>query len=226
MGIRVHKMLGYGLTDVLFDEDKYRIVDPRINVSSRLLDYGADAPTLDEYLAFSRDDSVAQLRLTVGGPNQSEGPLGPFECVVHDGEYGLGNVLCIRPVGTRAWGWYRYDDTMDWMEESTVHDQQNRVQVFDQGIYPFTNFMNAETGEKLGHEALVWVRARNSENADDSEVLDYLAELAGFASHEDAQRLVVPAVPDEVRALAQFGQLFTDDRVWMQLRPMLYVYWG
>lgn len=223
MGIRVHKMLGYGLTDVLFDKDKYRIVDPRINPGSRLLDYGADAPTLDEYLAFNSDDSIARpiTQLAVGSQPES-----PFECVVHDGEYGLGNVLCIRPVGTRAWGWYRYDDTMDWMEESTVHDQQNRVQVFDQGIYPFTNFMNTETGEKLGHEAMVWVRARNNENADLSEVLDYLAELAGFASHEEAQRLVVPAVPEEVRALAQFGQLFTDDRVWMQLRPMLYVYWG
>jgi hypothetical protein len=35
MGIHVHKVLGYGLTDVAYD--RYRIADPRINTDSRLL---------------------------------------------------------------------------------------------------------------------------------------------------------------------------------------------
>jgi hypothetical protein len=37
---------------------------------------------------------------------------------------------------------------------------------------------------------------------------------------------VVPKVPEEIRDLAEFGQLFTHAGVWRQLRPVLYTYWS
>lgn len=227
MGIRVHKMIGYGLTDVKVADDGYTLADERINANSILLDYDTDtdAANTDAYFEFAkqRDVSLSSRRMFSG--NDKDIPDDdPFESVVWEPEYGLGSVLCLRPVGTRTWGWYRSDDAMDWMEESYNHDQQNRVQVFDRGIFPFDGYMNAETGERIKQDIYTWVRARNSEG--DPDFLDTLAEIGGFQSHAEASRLVVPAVPEEVHVLAEFGQLFTSDDVWKQLRPMLYVYWG
>jgi hypothetical protein len=57
-------------------------------------------------------------------------------------------------------------------------------------------------------------------------VLDSLAQAAGFDSHADATSNVVPVVPEEIRDLAAFAGLFTDDTIWRQLRPLLYAYWS
>jgi hypothetical protein len=50
MSIRIHKFLGYGLTDI--ESDNCKITDPRINPNSPLLDVSstfADEDQLDDY---------------------------------------------------------------------------------------------------------------------------------------------------------------------------------
>lgn len=227
MGIRVHKLVGYGLDDVLADEDG-ELADPRINAASPLLESGHGDATTSGYFAWAaehKDDFGGMLP----GPGWFSAPLRenePYTATVHEGgEYGLSNVLLLRPVGELSWA--RSDDTIDYVEESFTHDQQNRVMRLRGGIYPYSgSWMRTDTGETLTDAALMWVRMVNSDRPVSARLLDSFAQEAGFADHDEALRLAAPTVPAPIRALAAYGDLFTDATVWRQLRPMLYVFWA
>lgn len=155
-----------------------------------------------------------------------------------DADGGLSNVLCITPVWLLD-SWNRNDDTMDWIEETYFskpgHDPQTSyVEVLKDGIYPYSGlWMHAQTGQALPGDGVRHWRImkdhyeEHPEKYDEDAALslDIWANAAGFDDHEDAVANCVPLVPDEVRHLVEFGQLFTSDDAYKHLRPMLYVYW-
>lgn len=56
--------------------------------------------------------------------------------------------------------------------------------------------------------------------------MNLLSEHLGFKDYAQANRYIAPIVPGEIRALAEFGDLFTSPDVLLQLRPLLYCYWS
>ena len=162
--------------------------------------------------------------------------LEPGRAAVYEAEYGDPNVLLLRPVSCPDW--FRREDTLDYAIEATsARAGQNYATVLPHAPYPFSGlFMDAATGARLPDKVMTWVRlqSRLREEPD----LDHavrarigrameiiaVAEL-GFKDGADAVERIVPCVPGEVRALAQFGDLFTSDDVWLQLRPALYTFW-
>jgi hypothetical protein len=81
----------------------------------------------------------------------------------------------------------------------------------------------------IGQQKNLQERAQITEQggyADYDEMLDKLAERADFIDHGDAIISVVPRALHGIRDLARYGQLFTNDDVWLQLRPLLYTYWS
>lgn len=266
MGIRVNKVLGYGLTDATkkieaedLPIDEAQEIDP-INWESPLLKYDEEAMSLDNYLAWlevNTDEYNIELvmlrkqleqydhfkantnytRLSVKDPRWKHEPVNAISRGDADG--GLSNVLCITPVWQLD-SWHRWDDAIDWVEESYFpkpghKEQTSYVKVVEDGIFPYSSlWMHAQTGESLpGDNVRNWVRMKNYYNKYpekfDGEAtkleLDIYASHAGFIDHEDALANCVPYVPEEIRNLAEFGELFTTDDAWMNLRPMLYVYW-
>lgn len=232
MGIRVHKFLGYGLTDV-------KPKDERINWDSWLLNYEG-APEPEEYLAWleSRQDdrrfSLDYAHLKHLAP--SDGKWDPRrsldECCVWRDEFGLPEVLALRPFAHPDW--CRFDDTIDYMEEtypwSDEWSQQNRVKVYEHGPWPYiARYMDKRDGRVLPQDIMVWWRLVN-DNPRDAEgrakALEIFAATCGFASHEEAAENVRPEVPEEIRDLAEFAALFTSETAWLQLRPLLYTYWA
>jgi hypothetical protein len=148
-------------------------------------------------------------------------------------------VLLLKPLTFRDW--HRSDSTIDYIEETYLcpsgqEPVSNRVTVLEHGIYPFNGlYMDKRTGEKLKHEAIWWIQAcsstreaeRKGEEPPLTEAhLDPLAKAVGFANAADARENIAPVVPDEIRDLAEFGELFTSPDVANQLRPLLYVYWS
>ncbi|MFE0472419.1 hypothetical protein ACFW2V_12465 [Streptomyces sp. NPDC058947] len=124
MGLRLHKVMGYGLTDVASKD--YRITDPRINADSFLLDRGEDASApqpYDEWLAerypafdpesakpnLDNLDAVLEQQLL-----EKSGAEDALKVVTWEGEYGLPNVLVVRPAGET--NWHRYNDPIDYQE--------------------------------------------------------------------------------------------------------------
>lgn len=235
MGIRVHKVLGYGLTDVRTDDSTgHRITDERINPDSSALSY--DAPPISEYREWLEDRSKAgdietDIELSMlRDPEPNERRLDLDDAVIHQGEFGLPNVLVVSPPTFRQWS--RFDDTMDWIEESYLRNptepQANRVETLRHGIYPFIGYMDSRTGEKLDDVIFSWIRATNPEASRpfDGDELDRLAQAAGFDDNGDAWANVAPIVPNDVKNIAQFLMLFTDDSALLQLRPVLYTCWS
>lgn len=238
MGIRIHKALGWGLSDVQPG------TDPRVNWGAEPFRYegraGAeyaawveenscarqpDAPywfTLDRALLSSRSPEAERFRAAR-----------VWESVTYSPEYGMPEVLVIRPFTQREWS--RFDDAIDFAAESVDHPgAENRCQPVRGGIFPHTGlFMDAETGENLPHGVIEWVRVRNAiadQGRDpdemDQALMKLAAQLTPYATRAEADARIVPRVPEEIRDVAAFLRLFTGDTVWRQLRPLLYTYWA
>lgn len=229
MGIRVNRFLGYGLTDV--QHEKYEITDDRINTSSWLLDF--EPPPNGAYLTWLSQRPEASgysidrwyLRDT---PEQKQRDL--CSCIAYSPEYGLPNVLALQPLAMTNWA--RHDDSIDYVQETWLRPQRkrqlNHVEEIPGCLYPWEGaYMDAQTGERLPQDILEWVRLRNDRPFPRREEgLEVLAQHFGFADHAEATARVVPVIPEEVRDLLEFSQLFSDDKAWRQLRPLLYTYWS
>lgn len=238
MDIRVHKALGYGLTDL-------KEADERINWDAPLLDYGALSGhaynlwlsdkyneskrlTGKSWVPFSLD--FAMLR---GEPELLRKDLRDA-CLTYETEGGMPQVMVLAPLGVS--GWSRFDDPIDYMTETYLgHGQEHHFEVFGHGIHPFNGvYMDARTGDKLPHSVLTWIRVKTSmESRGEKLSADKLAALdeivrdeTPFTSWAEAEKYTVPQVPEEIRDIAEFGQLFTDPLTWVQLRPVLYTYWA
>lgn len=255
MGIRVHKLLGYGLTDLQHDEKNgWKITDPRINPQGVL---GLDWEEREE--KFSRKNYAKWLREryeACGDYNGDKLDLAfdmveadhshknstkkcedPCQCFIHQGEYGMPNVLAVMPYVCR-WGndWYRYDTMIDYMEESRG-SQGNRVVVYEDCLYPWIQYWDVRTGElKKSDVACAYRRLVNAERDEKksrkrkkqsyTESKTSLAQLMGFDSLEDCEQFLHPAVPRCVQLLCEFCEVFTIPSMVRDLRPMLYVYWS
>jgi hypothetical protein len=229
VGIRVHKVLGYGLTDLASK-------DPCINWDSSLLAGQASAAEYYAWLEARREASPDSFRFSMDWALlRAEGveACGPWPWAVHDAEHGLLEVLVIRPATQKDW--FRYDDTIDYMTETypwREDSQTARVQVYNHGPFPFNgSYMDARDGRKLPDLVFPWWQIMNSKvKPEELEhtfgALDMLAREMGFAGQDEAKANIVPQVPAEIRDLAEFGQLFTHAGTWRQLRPLLYTWWG
>jgi hypothetical protein len=233
VGIRVHKILGYGLTDVTHTD--WDIADPRINPDSFWVTRSEPETTYFEFLTEKLSkvegdrDFALELELHFHRDQEEDGT---DSFTWKNAETGLPNVLIVRPIGHPRW--YRFDDPLDYEEEylrgsSMVH----RVDLLESGPHPYEGlYMDAETGERLTNDGAVisWRRLLRKLPEDDSDkrmrLLDMLATAIGYESHDEAMRRVVPLVPEEVRRVCEWAGLFTSPTGWKDLRPMLYTYWA
>lgn len=238
MGIRVHKVLGYGLTDVKVR--KYQIADGRINRKSPLLDWNSKA-TFDDYLDWLEQQPKDPMHFNMDTwflherkePNfnlrELTGETSPRGLVHWGSEYMEKNVLLVRPLTCKDWN--RHDDPIDYIEEA--HKYQNTpsgvvnwYREIPEGIFPYSSsWMNARTGDRVRDGITLW-RIMHWDGWDKFYDLDKAAVDAGFIDAEDVKQNFVPVVPNEIRDLCEWGELFTNDDVWKQLRPLIYTYWS
>lgn len=161
MGIRVHKAIGYGLDTLRTKpgKDEYHhatVDDPRFDWQQRrdderTQDMGvkafsewimANEARLTELIAAESPvaDPIALKLLLMGLGDMNKDlhylwQLG--RSLIHQDEFGLpGVLLVIDPPSHQSW--YRYDNTLDWTEETELHNQRNRViRIQRPGIYPY-----------------------------------------------------------------------------------------
>lgn len=221
MGIRIHKMLGYGLTDVRYE--KYSMSDPRIN----LLDWESEQAekTVADLLPFmeQRDADYFLLGAMVNTDKSIKPDMKLRDrCVVWNSEYGMGNVLCLIPPSCLR-SWYRYDNILDYAEETYVpgREQHNYVKVLDSAIYPFIEYWDTRTGERVDTSTYCMCRRMSGQKGAD-EIVRHLFKVSDYA---EFLTVFAPKPPSELLAMCEFLQLLNTETAW-QLRPMIYVYWG
>jgi hypothetical protein len=141
MGIRVHKAIGYGVR-------KFR---PTLEFNQRREDFcdmsrgdfnkwvaanrqaieslaGGDPKRhfdLDVLLACEKSKSWAYQK----GANNTN-------YVFLEEEFGYKDALLIRPLTSHP-DWYRFDDSIDYLEEHTKDGPRNRWKFLNQGLYPY-----------------------------------------------------------------------------------------
>lgn len=232
MGIRLKKCMGYALTDVQTTE-RGEIADERINSESFLLNY--QHRDLDEYKQFllkkGGDSLDTQLEISMLNMLKTN-RIDTADVCIWNGEYGSPEVLLLPPLGLEK-RWVRYDDDLDYTEERLRHDPDNlepRILILPHAPYPFNLYIDRITGERVKDTVWTWWQLRHAtsegeEKKEALESLDLLSEDMGYADFAEAKDRVIPVIPDDVRHVAEWGELFTGPDVWKQLRPALYTYW-
>jgi hypothetical protein len=158
MGVRVTKAVGYGLTDVIMDGS--RIDDPRFHSERwkkcREQSYELEDADQQLFLEERRDKLIAAFS-EVNNIKDSEHAACQYtlevECafqdierarergyyceprsVIGDSEFGIPGVVLFIPLNRGAW--HRYNDTLDWIEETASHNQANRLVFLKRPPYP------------------------------------------------------------------------------------------
>lgn len=242
MGIRVHKVLGYGLNDVKYDRENWKLTDERLNPKARLMDYfhpsdyedGEDdygkytAETYLDWLDENASDGYHMDKFLKSdhGPELKGRKYDLHDCVHFQPEFGENNVLVIRPLSMHEWS--RYDDAIDYVQSAYLSDEvcANSVELIDEALYPWSGcYMDKRTGVRLNNEVMWWIRAKNGGLKSD-EGMDDLARVVGFKDHAEALENVRPVIPEPVVDLCRYLKIFKDEKHILELRPMLYTYWS
>jgi hypothetical protein len=250
MGIRIHKVMGYGITDL--QTHKGYITDPRFNLQSvPFLNWDDDSEEPEDDL----EDATGYFKyIEALRKNRREGAtmldlgydyytlkrdLGKkhsvLSSIVFNFEMGSPNTLCLVPVGQQD-SWMRYDDPIDYEEEfirsskkkSKNADLKPRVDLIPKdNLYPYSEYDDIRTGERVKDENLRTVRSMIELNLIEGEQLDsFINSQLGIASYEEFKQYIVPRTPQDLVDLVNYTKLLTDIKYIRDFKPMIYSYWS
>lgn len=207
MSIRIHKMLGWALTDV--KKDDKRINWEALDKVRNLNDTAAWSDLME--FAKTRDARYDFMHM------HNFVPYIHRDVIVYDEEM-CRKVFCLG-LGDNT----RHDDTLDYTEEYACHAKpeskgggsDGRVVKLKNGYYPWSNsWMFADSG----------LRANGVSRFNDHFQFDVGDTYPG-ATQKQLEKIFVPNIPNGIRAIAEFFDLFTNPKIVLQLRPILWVYW-
>jgi hypothetical protein len=252
MGVRIHKVLGYGLIDV--KPDKYDILgDSRFNPDGY---FGIDQElaneedfTQEKYIEYLQKQKAIfeeQCEKNENPENLSckyeatmdlaidshffqrlklQGKTWDIsKCFAYQSEYGMPNVMCV--VGSCFCESHnRYADDIDYYEERIKKPESiNYYNVLPQGIYPYEGlYFNKNTGEELHCDIAGYFYLKEVERFERAEII---AKSFGFDNGKHLEESVKPVIPDPIKAICKFAKIFKDDKTILDLIPILYVYWA
>jgi len=208
MGIRIHKVVGYGITDL--QTKKFQIDDSRFH--GHLWDdlteevHGLDNEAKTTLVMENKDLIIDLFRKISLKDKKHAEMVFEFEILeplrkkkniwiphyIWDPEFGFSNVMLFIPVNMKQW--HRYDDTLDWIEDIAIHEQQNRLVELQRPPYPYESWV--EKGKHLEP------REKNK----NARPLLPIGCLASLLFYKKAIK--------NIETLAR------------ELRPLLYVYWS
>jgi hypothetical protein len=242
MGIRIRKIMGYGLADLHLDEEQ-QLADPRLrknvqkSLNQPIMGYAEWLRALHE--ADPKNDMVADDRWRFpyreDGSKQLakvEGKARDWITLLDGEEYSLTDghgLILFQPYGFKDW--YRYDDDMDYVQHSLQHDMEGddalapTVQYLPYNPYPHDgNYRRRDTGELIRSP---WLTDMNRAlHQGDDVIATFAAEKMGFASVADYQLNVYQAPPNNVIEFATWTGIFKDPTTARFLKPMLLTYWS
>ena len=217
MGIKINLLLGYGITDLIYNED-FIIDDSRINKSGYLMQNWLDKENYSiEGMNRLYEDKV------MGDLYSPDAKID--RCIVHDWEFGLPNVLLIIPPEQYN-NWKRRDNTLDYYLHESGCLNQNEGKYFpwfkelSHGIYPYGNYINIETNEHIDPYTLVEMKEfKNKIKYRSNLSCEELNQRMGFNKYQRA-------IPKSVVNICKYTELFNDENSIYDLKPMIYCYWS
>lgn len=236
MGIRVHKVIGYGLkstTPDMFYDQGALMVDTYGNQISKNWINVEDIYTKEGFITYLKNH-IEYPWLHIRMLEKKRWNIN--DCIKTNYESENSPIIIIPPGFEN---WHRYDNSIDFVEETFCHDQKDRLVELQQGIYPFSSMHQNQHGGQLDIKlSCAWWRMQNLILDQDKyqirqeliqdhiKVHHTLSVSLGFKDYFDAKDNIAPWVPDILRAFCEFTNLFVDSDMINQLRPMMWVYWA
>jgi len=237
MGIRIHKAIGYGLTDVIADLDNWDLRnDSRFNPNGYMFagenDFTRNGFT--EYLN-SRIEELGNVDFDQFDLRLLKRQIEPmmkelYNSVIYDMEFGNPEVILFIPP-TSVKNWTMYDDIIDYYDPANHSEDggiTESVIKIDRPLWPWESYINIKsmpptrlTG--MQYQAYNTIRNLGFERMKSPEVM---LKSVGVATKEELDAYIVPIIPAELVELIKYLKIFTDDKYIYQLRPMIYGYWG
>jgi hypothetical protein len=232
MSVRIHKLLGYGLTDIKLEDGV--VFDPRLNPDCVIFEDDSEVDETHspnqyfEWLTASEKPSDFD-RYFFTNPR----PAGSKERSTEDYFVFLPRgdmaTLVIQPMAMDKWK--RSFDDIDYITETYLVEksQADRVDILPDNIHPFTKYVDVRTGQDVDSWYLGMYKREQSRafgQTPDLLQLDEYAQRLGFIDHDEALLYLAPKVPFDVRNLADFLGIFRHENSYLDLRPMLFTYWA
>ena len=191
MSTRIHKMMGYGTSEKVFhDRDWFDRIDDIGESRVHAMIQKSNPGNSDVSLAFeSRHPNWK-------GPYPRARDLVKFADYTDEDE---GRIVFATPMNFKKW--FRYDDDIDF-QESDRENLTTEVKMIDSPLYPYLNYMDAETGEKVPMDRPL------------------------FKLKEEYGDSIVPIVPTVIRILVKELKPLDDPMLWLKLRPMIVTWWS
>ncbi len=246
MGIRIHKMIGYGIDDVKYDSSECKITDRRFSKNGFMcMDWEKREETFtdevfDQYLdeEISKNEDGFGLKILRNTrrdilKNSKNGKYSYkdsiFDNMVHDAEFGMENVILFTPPYFGK-SWKRYDDIIDYYEP-THHEADGGIgtgiTLLNRSIWPFESYVDCRTMPPKRLNKMQWqlfVDSRNSEKYGEK-MAEWLVEEMNFKSVAEMKQMIRPIIPEELVVLLKYLNVFEKEEYIHQLKPMLYWYW-
>jgi len=247
MGIRIHKVIGYGLDDFKgFDKDD------RINPDFNYDEYANQSDNADHMQKFKAHFEKEYLRRkevrngldysfewsyyfdskTLGQKptyNNHIDSVDGSDFFHYHGEYEDSNVLLFScPLFS---DWYRYDDIIDYCERTTTNSgSSDEVVEIEGGIYPYSgSYRKIDDGSvSKGIEVLQHKNYLKESKPSHDELLakmnEFCLAVIGM-TYIEFKKTTNTVIPNIIFEYARFCGMFKDDSEIRRLKPLLYTYW-
>lgn len=250
MGLRLNKILGWGLDDLepndeRIDWDKLR---NRYEVDFieyyayllELYDFEGQKDLRDQDItlnmeireiseAFNREKKFKNLKekelIRWGDFRQPHLP-DIYKTVSYNDEGGLKNVIVFTPL-REIRSWQRYADPIDYAVhdltiENTNYYTEPYVDRLSTAPWPYdATWVDKRTQEPVQQERIrIWRWI--TEESEDEEAREGVSQKALEMSYDEALQYVRPKVPEEIIRMTNFLQIFKDPKTILSTEPMIY----
>lgn len=211
MGIRIHKMIGYGFCDLVEN-------DPRIDWDRLAEVREMDTEEFDTYLKLVDSRSSVDIDLMLYWRRPDDQKRWNFSDVItYDSEFGLSNVILFgNPCMPK---WSRYDDPIDYYSSAARKNGcEPSYERLSMGIWPYMSpkLIHIDTGQTANEDQLRRLRY----------LKDQITLSGGhiYEYHEDFENDFLHEQSDLVKHIARFSGVREENL--HQLVPLLYEYWA
>lgn len=234
MSLRIRKALGYGLRFPAEDTEKY-LNKGHFSVSLEgYFDYLESLVTTDESSADAKEE-LATLR-SYDFTDEGSKSAGRDFVKVADGQGHDDTVSLVIIPPMMKDDWYHHDDDIDYAESKGTG---TTVQYLEDGVFPWSgSYINSSNGQRVSLDDVNNIRYMEGRLygtdslADDErtmETLNNLAVRSGFTSYADYNNNLSPYVPNSVKFIARYLEVFNSEHeaeMLEKLYPMVLTYWA
>lgn len=223
MGIRVNKILGYGLTDVIFDKHN-QIIDPRFDSKINQIVSKLSRDDNKDYLKFLKHE-MGNITYVVTHSDHCKWDCSKF--ITLPTEYDEDNKIFML---THSASWFRHDDIIDYTIESERYNQTPRIETIKHGVFPYSGtYVIKSTGKQLtSFQRETYTTYIALLNNNSPYCVDYGEKLQVDLELHTIQEIlteVVPIVPKELQLFCRWLNIFSDNKYILHLKPLCYTYW-